>query len=124
MIPVTGTVTLDGKPVDDVAVLFAPAAKGPAASGTTDAGGKFQLMTVNDPGAVPGEYNVRLVVTDSTGKATVKLKYADSLTGWKTTARAVTRNDLVGIANTTTRTQKPLMVRGLFCFAFPGGDIR
>jgi uncharacterized protein YfaS (alpha-2-macroglobulin family) len=51
------------------------------------------------------------VVTDSTGKATVKLKYADSLTGWKTTARAVTRNDLVGIANTTTRTQKPLMVR-------------
>lgn len=63
------------------------------------------------------------VVTDSNGKATVKLKYADSLTGWKATARAVTRNDLVGIATATTRTQKPLMVRLQAPRFFVVGDI-
>ena len=59
-IPVSGTVTLDGKPVEGAAVVFAPAAGGPAASGTTDAQGKFQLTTVNEPGAVPGEHVVTI----------------------------------------------------------------
>ena len=58
LIPVSGTVTLDGQPVDGAAVVFVPVAGGPAASGSTDAGGKFRLTTVNQPGAVPGEYNV------------------------------------------------------------------
>ena len=58
LIPVSGTVTLDGKPVDGAAVVFVPVAGGPVASGTTEAGGKFRLMTVNEPGAVPGEHHV------------------------------------------------------------------
>lgn len=51
------------------------------------------------------------VVTDRNGKATVKVKYPDSLTGWKATARAVTSSSQFGMANTGTRTWKPLIVR-------------
>lgn len=60
LIPVTGIVTLDGKPVEDAAVLFMPMAGGPAASGTTDAQGRFQLSSVNQSGVVPGEHQVTI----------------------------------------------------------------
>ncbi|HEX5223182.1 MAG TPA: alpha-2-macroglobulin family protein, partial [Verrucomicrobiae bacterium] len=42
---------------------------------------------------------------------TVKVKYPDSLTGWKATARAATTVNQFGIANATTRTKQPLIVR-------------
>jgi alpha-2-macroglobulin len=51
------------------------------------------------------------IVTDKNGKATVKVKYPDSLTSWKATARAVTAVNQFGIADTTTRTKMPLIVR-------------
>ena len=51
------------------------------------------------------------VATGADGKATVKVKYPDSLTGWKATARAVTGGNQFGIADTTTRTKQPLIVR-------------
>jgi uncharacterized protein YfaS (alpha-2-macroglobulin family) len=51
------------------------------------------------------------VATDANGTATVKLKYPDSLTGWKATARAVTAGNQFGIADATTRTKQPLIVR-------------
>ncbi|MBE0540536.1 MAG: alpha-2-macroglobulin [Verrucomicrobia bacterium] len=51
------------------------------------------------------------VKTDANGQATVKVKYPDSLTGWKATARAVTEGNQFGIANATTRTKQPLIVR-------------
>jgi hypothetical protein len=60
LIPVCGEVKLDGAPLVDCAVTFAPLAGGPVASGTTDAQGQFQLSTVNRPGAVPGEHRVAL----------------------------------------------------------------
>ena len=41
------------------------------------------------------------VITDKNGKATVKVKYPDSLTGWKATARAVTKANQFGIARRT-----------------------
>jgi len=49
--------------------------------------------------------------TDENGKATVKMKYPDSLTSWKASARAVTSVNQFGIADTTTRTRQPLIVR-------------
>ena len=49
--------------------------------------------------------------TDQNGKATVKVKYPDSLTSWKATARAVTAVNQFGIADVTTRTRQPLIVR-------------
>jgi len=51
------------------------------------------------------------VVTDKDGQATVKVKYPDSLTGWKATARAATTGNQFGIASTNTRTKQPLIVR-------------
>ena len=51
------------------------------------------------------------VITDKDGQATVKVKYPDSLTGWKATARAVTTGNQFGIADATTRTKQPLIVR-------------
>lgn len=60
LIPVRGSVKLDGKPVANCAVAFQPVAGGPVASGTTDDGGCFALTTVNRPGAVPGEHRVLL----------------------------------------------------------------
>jgi len=49
--------------------------------------------------------------TDDNGKATVKVKYPDSLTSWKATARAVTSVNQFGTADATTRTRQPLIVR-------------
>jgi len=51
------------------------------------------------------------VVTDKDGKATVKVKYPDSLTGWKATARAASAANQFGIADCATRTKQPLIVR-------------
>src|SRR5204862_4155680 len=45
------------------------------------------------------------LVTDEDGTAHVKLKYADSLTSWKTTARVSTNANQFGIGNVTTRTK-------------------
>ena len=51
------------------------------------------------------------VVTNKDGKATVKVKYPDSTTSWKATARAATAQDQFGIGDCTTRTKMPLLVR-------------
>ena len=51
------------------------------------------------------------VVTDKNGSATVKVKYPDSLTSWKATARAVSAVNQFGIAETNTVTKEPLIVR-------------
>lgn len=65
--PVSGTVTLDGTPVADATVIFSPSnAQGKdvfAATATTDAQGKYTLVTsfspsVDKEGAVAGEYAV------------------------------------------------------------------
>lgn len=48
-VPVTGTVTLDGAPVEGAAVILEPAEGGSPASATTDASGKFSLKTVAGP---------------------------------------------------------------------------
>lgn len=51
------------------------------------------------------------VVTDDRGLATVKVKFPDSLTSWRATARATSAGNQFGIATTTTRTRQPLTVR-------------
>ncbi len=51
------------------------------------------------------------IVTDKNGTATVKVKYPDSLTTWKATARAVSEANQFGIAETNTQTRQPLIVR-------------
>lgn len=51
------------------------------------------------------------IKTRDDGTATIKVTYPDSLTGWKATARAVTVGNQFGIAEASTRTRQPLIVR-------------
>lgn len=49
--------------------------------------------------------------TGKNGTATVQVKFADSLTEWRATARAATATNQFGIDSTQVRTQNPLIVR-------------
>ena len=59
MVKVTGTLTLDGEPVDGGHIRFSPEGNGPAAFAETDSRGRYQLRTY-DPGdgAIPGNYRI------------------------------------------------------------------
>jgi uncharacterized protein YfaS (alpha-2-macroglobulin family) len=51
------------------------------------------------------------VMTDEAGMARVNLTFADSLTTWKTTARAAATGAQFGIGNASVRTRMPLIAR-------------
>jgi len=64
--PVTGTVTWKGKPVNAARVIFVPQSGAEAASGITDAAGKYRLTTyVAGDGAQAGEYRVKVTQYDT-----------------------------------------------------------
>lgn len=59
MSPVSGTVTLDGKPLAGASVLFAPEGSGKDATGETDQDGRFTMSTLQPgDGVLPGTYKV------------------------------------------------------------------
>jgi len=63
--PVTGTITMKGKPVEGAIVAFTPTEGGTAASGTTDAAGVYKLTTRSaGDGAVAGKYNISVAKYD------------------------------------------------------------
>ena len=51
------------------------------------------------------------IQTGTDGQAKVTVKYPDSLTSWKAVGRAVTTGNQFGLAQATTRTKLPLIVR-------------
>jgi hypothetical protein len=59
---VTGTVTLDGAPVPNARVQFVPdnskGTEGAMAAGTTDADGRYELVTATVKGAIVGHHQV------------------------------------------------------------------
>ncbi len=58
---VTGTVTLDGRPLADAMVAFTPEGPGRTSLGTTDATGRYRLAYLRDiAGARPGRHVVRI----------------------------------------------------------------
>jgi hypothetical protein len=58
-VPVSGMVVHRGQPVAEATVIFEPVGSTPAATGKTDAAGRFQLTTFDaSDGAVPGDYKV------------------------------------------------------------------
>ncbi len=61
-VPVSGTVTVDGSPMEGVLLFFNPDSQGgQAASGKTDADGVFHLTTLEyRDGAIPGAYKVTI----------------------------------------------------------------
>lgn len=65
LVPVSGLVTLDGKPVEGATVTFITEDGTQSASGQTDASGNFTLSDAGKPGVRPGTYKV--LVTKSKG---------------------------------------------------------
>jgi hypothetical protein len=67
-VKVTGTVTLDGDPVEGAHVSFRPRTQGPPAFAVTDKRGRYQLMTF-DPGdgAIAGKYDIFVEKEVTTG---------------------------------------------------------
>ena len=65
LVPVAGTVTMNGNPVEGADVMFVPKEPTPnrrVAAAQTDAQGRFTLTTLNpQDGAAPGEYSVTIV---------------------------------------------------------------
>jgi len=59
MVEVTGTITLDGEPVEGAHIGFSPETSGPAAFAVSDKRGRYELRT-RDPGdgAIPGKYGI------------------------------------------------------------------
>ncbi len=51
------------------------------------------------------------VMTGPDGRATIAVRYPDSLTTWRATARAITAGTEVGVGEATSKTSKPLIVR-------------
>jgi len=65
-VPVTGTVTFKGQPLEGATVAFSPKTTGlRSAIGTTDAAGHFKLTTLYPAdGAMPGSYTVAISKTE------------------------------------------------------------
>lgn len=85
--PVSGTVTFEGKPVGKLRVSFNPMpvgedyAVGPYSQGTTDADGKFTLVSrYKDQGAVVGNHTLALEYSDigETAMADLRDSLADA----------------------------------------------
>jgi len=55
---VSGQVTMDGSPLPNALVTFVPEAGGRAATGKTDAGGKYELIFLDKKGALVGKHKV------------------------------------------------------------------
>ena len=87
LVPVEGTLTLNGEPVEGATVCFVPVDGnvGAAAAGATDSSGHFTVTTGSDPGCVPADYKVTVYKIETSGdsiltaKATNKFpdKFAD-----------------------------------------------
>src|SRR5688572_19493772 len=87
--PVSGKVTLDGKPIGKLIVTFMPADEGtqmPPSNGTTDSEGRYTLRTSSGQiGAVPGLHNV-MIADESSG---VGVELPDDRSLWKKAENAI-----------------------------------
>jgi hypothetical protein len=62
--PVSGRVTLDGRPLEHADVMFQPDGSQRLSAGRTDADGRYELAYKRgEPGAIVGEHSVRIYVS-------------------------------------------------------------
>ncbi len=64
LMPLSGTVTFDGKPLSGAAVIFIPtgSTRGTSVAGSTDKAGKYEVVAKHgDKGAPVGEYRVAVM---------------------------------------------------------------
>ena len=82
--PVSGTVTVGGKPVQNVQVTFMPTEPSrPIASGNVDADGRYVLTSgaTNRSGAVAGAYKVVLSQLDGASQQELDARYTSGTGG-------------------------------------------
>jgi hypothetical protein len=79
---VRGKVMLDGQPLPDAFIVFAPTAQGTSSRGKTDTSGEYEMMfTDREKGAWIGENLVRIYTGDVNGpKERVPAVYNESTT--------------------------------------------
>jgi hypothetical protein len=69
LVPAKGVLKFNGQPVAGAAVTFNPVGQTRSASGLTDAGGNFTMMTLNPgDGVSPGEYVVTVTKIEYRGE--------------------------------------------------------
>lgn len=94
LVDVSGTVTYQGNPVESATVSFSPTSGTRAASGRTDADGRFQLTSLNPgDGAIPGDYKVsvsKVEDTDPSHHVTAE-QFAEMVAGGKAPPTGPTR---------------------------------
>jgi hypothetical protein len=67
--PVSGTITVDGKPVEGARVVFTPeTVDATLAAGRTDAQGRYTLRTLEKQGAMKSKYKVTVSLTRTVGE--------------------------------------------------------
>lgn len=63
LVPVEGTVSLDGKPIANASIVFTPKGSGGASTGYTDSSGHYELFYgASATGAIPGEHTVMIEI--------------------------------------------------------------
>jgi hypothetical protein len=75
---VTGTVSMDGKPLANTAVTFIPQGGGGTASGITDASGKYELNYLDRKGALIGKHKVALTTVQQPSESNMANIPSDS----------------------------------------------
>jgi hypothetical protein len=88
---VSGSVSLDGKPIGPGIVVFAPAGKGTPAMGPIEQSGSYSMSTSHEAGLSAGKYKVGVSIREvpmnvkrgdrpPPGKSLIPEKYEDSAT--------------------------------------------
>ncbi len=83
VVPVSGTLTIDGQPADGIEITLAPLdSVMPVATGLVQ-NGSFELFSgiQGESGAVPGKYKLVLAVRKSTTEEEARAKYAAGASG-------------------------------------------
>lgn len=84
-VPVSGVVTLDGKPVSVAAVTFTPRGPGQPGMAVTDSAGRFVLQELGmHAGMRPGEYDVAVFKADGPPLPVVEVMEASQIADPKT----------------------------------------
>ena len=79
---VTGTVTLDARPLTDAAVVFSPVEGGRQSMGFTDSDGRFELTYIRDiRGAKLGQHKVSITTaSEESPEETLPVRYNSETT--------------------------------------------
>ncbi len=88
---VTGTVTLDGKPLENAQVTFAPTTAGTTSYGRTNSNGEYEMLfSDSEKGAWLGENLVRITTADvGTGDSPGRKEIVPSVYNQETKLKAV-----------------------------------